>query len=62
MFNAWFIIKNDCLYDEDYLHGTPWSNCGNLWVGNLTRDGAQIITSNYVSVCQLNTGKLNVMI
>lgn len=31
MFNAWFKIKNDCLYDEDYLHVTSWSECGNLW-------------------------------
>ena len=31
MFNAWFKIKNDCLYDEDYLHDTLWSDCGNLW-------------------------------
>lgn len=31
MFNVWFVIKNDCLYDEDYLHDTSWSDCGNLW-------------------------------
>lgn len=31
MFNAWFVIKNDYLYDEDNLRNTPWSNCGNLW-------------------------------
>lgn len=31
MFNTWFKIKNDCLYDEDYLHDTLWSDCGNLW-------------------------------
>lgn len=28
MFNAWFKIVNDCLYNEDYLHDTLWSECG----------------------------------
>lgn len=31
MFNTWFKIKNDCLYDEDFLHDTSWSECGNRW-------------------------------
>ena len=31
MFSSWFVIRNNCLYDEDYLHGTQWSSCGNLW-------------------------------
>lgn len=29
MFDAWFKIKNNRLYDEDFLHDTSWSECGN---------------------------------
>lgn len=48
MFNFWFIIKNDCLYDEDYLHGTPWSDCGNIWGRKL---GGRWCLDYYFKIC-----------
>ena len=47
-FNAWFKIENDCLYDEDYLHGTPWSDCGNLWGRRL---GGRWCLDYYFKLC-----------
>ena len=48
MFRSWFIIKNDCLYDEDYLHGTQWSDCGNLWGRKL---GGRWCLDYYFKLC-----------
>lgn len=48
MFNVWFTIKNDCLYDEDILHGTPWSDCGNLWGRKL---GGRWCLDYYFKIC-----------
>lgn len=31
MFNTWFIIKDGELYDEDNLHDTCFTSCGNRW-------------------------------
>ena len=48
MFSSWFVIKNDCLYDEDYLHGTQWSDCGNLWGRKL---GGRWCLDYYFKLC-----------
>ena len=48
MFSTWFIIKNDCLYDEDYLHGTQWGNCGKLWGRKL---GGKWCLDYYFKLC-----------
>lgn len=48
MFNAWFVIKNDYLYDEDNLCDTPWSNCGNLWGRKL---GGRWCLDYYFKLC-----------
>lgn len=48
MFNTWFKIEGDKLYDEDYLHGTPWSNGGNLWGRKL---GGKWCLDYYFKIC-----------
>ncbi len=48
MFNAWFTIHNDKLYDEDNLDNTSWSSCGNLWGRKL---GGRWCLDYYFKLC-----------